>query len=1216
MNKKVSLLLVIFMIIFGQAISSPESVFAEKEKNELEGINGLKGDYYVSSGKGKFDFHELKSTVVDGNIHYPDLDPILKSLTNQDNDVNVRWTGQIRPEYSEDYTFYMIGDNGFRLWVDNQLIIDHWVNDWDKEQKSNSLTLEAGKKYDIKIEYFEDTGGSNLFLRWSSASQAKAIVPPEALYLPLDFDFSGPSMSVVSEDGKTMELTFSEQLNAIPKGAINHIKVNVSGEDWPLESVSSADTESSVAVIQMSEPIFGRSANVRVIYDGEGGITTKDSNKLLKFNRFAINHSTFSIETPWTKDVSADNALPEYPRPQMVREKWKNLNGNWEFESATKEGALPTGETLAEEILVPYPVESKLSGIERYEERMWYKRQFSIPEDWGGERVLLHFGAVDWETTVYVNGEKVGSHRGGHTAFSFDITDDLKQGDNELIVHVYDPTDPNKQSLGKQRLNPGGIFYTSASGIWQTVWLEPVAKASIDKLDTVADIDGEVLNLTVQGTGVNNETVEAIAMKDGKEVGRASGKIGSEIQVPVPDPRLWSTEDPFLYDLKIILKDGSQTGDEVAGYFGMREITIGEEDGVLRPLLNGEFVFQMGPLDQGYWPDGIYTAPTDEALKFDIEEAQRLGFNMIRKHAKIEPARWYYWADKMGMLVWQDMPSMYSGNPSTETKQQFEYEFSEMLNQFNSFPSIVQWVVFNEGWGQYDTERLTKWVKEKDPNRIVNNASGWTDKGAGDVIDFHVYVGPGSPTPTSSRIAVLGEYGGLGLKVPQHWWGGGIFTYEMMDSSKALTDRYISLIDRIKQYKQNPGLSAAVYTQITDVEGELNGLLTYDRKVEKVDFELLQQAHKQLIGGLDASDLQKHIDSASALFEAAEVGDEPGKYPQEAVDDMRTAIALAKSVADDPNATRKEISQAIKALEEAVAQFKEQVHSPIPMDAEIDHFDNETIADSWSIINPVDSNWTLTEKESHLRIKTLPGDIYQEMNDMKNIFLRDVQSEDFEITAKVTAPIRENHQQAGLIIWQDDDNYVRFGHVWDTTTTTGYSLETAKEEKQKYSKANNMARHPGSDSVYMKFKKVGNEYTTYYWSGLKWEKAADPITASLDNVKVGLYATSTGSNKNINADFDYFTIKQDEALSSADMKTVVEKFEEEGEFTDDRVAHALKLHLTAVDRYEKQEAAAKVVKHMEGFKQLLEQQKENEWISMKAYSTLKANAEALIKKWQ
>lgn len=1215
MNNKIIPLLVILVMLFGQAVGTSIGTVSAKATNDVSDVHGLKGDYYVSSGKGKFDFHEHKATVVDQNINFPDLNPILESLTGKEDDVTVRWTGQIQPEYTEEYTFYMVGDNGFRLWVDNELIIDYWVNDWDKEQTSEPIRLEAGKKYDIKIEYFEDFGGANLYLRWSSVSQPKTIVPTEALFLPADFDYNGPSQSVVSEDGKTVTLTFAEALNPLPEGATDHFKVDVTGEEWPIESISLLDTDHSVAVLQLSEPIYGKSTHVRVVYDGDGGITTESGNSLLAFNTFVINRSQFSIETPWAKEVSADNALPEYPRPQMVREKWQNLNGNWEFERADADDPLPTGKTLAEEVLVPYPIESKLSGIQRYEERMWYKRQFTIPEDWSDENVLLHFGAVDWETTVYVNGEKVGDHRGGYTAFSFDITDYLVEGENELIVHVYDPTDEGKQALGKQRLNPSGIWYTSVSGIWQTVWLEPVPEASIRDLDTVPDINEEVLNVTVHGTGVTDETVDVIALKDGEEVGRVSGEVGTELQVPVPNPRLWSPDDPFLYDLKVRLKDGSQTVDEVDGYFGMREITLGEVDGILRPLLNGEFVFQMGPLDQGYWPDGIYTAPTDEALKSDIEAAKNLGFNMIRKHVKIEPARWYYWADKLGMLVWQDMPSMFDGNASQEVKAQFEYEFEEMLDQFGNFPSIIMWVVFNEGWGQYDTERLTEWVKNYDPSRLVNNASGWTDKGVGDIIDIHQYVGPASPKPTASRIAVLGEYGGLGLKVPRHWWGGGIFTYEMMESREALTERYVSLVEQLKLLKQDPGLSAAVYTQITDVEGELNGLLTYDRKVEKADFGLLRKAHRELLENYTAADLREEIDAAQALLDAVEVGDGPGQYPPEAVEQLTSAIAAAQAVADDPNATNVDIAAAIRALVEAVTAFKDQVNDPIPADADVDHFDSETLDGAWTIVNPDHSRWNLTDKPSHLRIKTLPGDTHEGSNNIKNVFLRDVRAEDFEITAKITAPVRENHQQAGLIIWQDIDNYVRFGHVWDTAASTGYSLETAKEENSEYTKATNMARHPGSDTMYMKIKKVGNEYTTYFWNGMAWEKAADSITASLDDIKVGLYATSTGAS-NINADFDYFTIDDDEPPSSAAMIALVHKLADEGEIADASAARALKVHLTAVDRYERQEASEKVLKHMDSFKQLLDYQVDNALISEKAYRMLQANADALIEKWK
>jgi hypothetical protein len=557
------------------------------------------------------------------------------------------------------------------------------------------------------------------------------------------------------------------------------------------------------------------------------------------------------LMTAWSAQVSPANALPEYPRPQMTRSKWLNLNGEWEFSGATAGQSVPTGQTLPESILVPYPVESALSGIMRKQDRMWYKRSFTIPTDWSGQRVILNFGAVDWHASVYVNGQLAGEHKGGYDSFSFDITDRLRAGSNELIVNVFDPSDAGNQPVGKQTNSPGGIFYTSNSGIWQTVWLEPVPAARIDRLDMTPDVPGGNLKLTVRGSGVNGQTVEAVVSSGGIQVGTATGQVGSEVQITVPNARLWSPDDPFLYDLTVRLKSGSTVVDQVGSYFGMRSIGLKSMNGVLRPVLNGNFVFQMGTLDQGYWPDGIYTAPTDAALRFDIEKHKELGYNLIRKHIKVEPARWFYWADRLGVLVWQDMPSMRPNlSPSAADKTQYELELKEMIDEHRSFSSVIMWVVFNEGWAQYDaaeTTRLTNWVKGYDPTRLANNASGWHDSGAGDVVDWHNYVGPASPVPTNNRFAAQGEFGGLGLKITSHMWSPNGFGYQMMNSTGELNNRYLGLMDHLSRLMISPGLSAAIYTEITDVEDEVNGMLTYDRAVMKADIPRVKAAHESII---------------------------------------------------------------------------------------------------------------------------------------------------------------------------------------------------------------------------------------------------------------------------------------------------------------------------------------------------------------------------------
>ncbi len=551
--------------------------------------------------------------------------------------------------------------------------------------------------------------------------------------------------------------------------------------------------------------------------------------------------------------MTATNALPEYPRPQMVRPDWQNLNGVWQFAAATDSQAVPINQNLAERVLVPFPIESALSGIQRHEDRMWYRRTFTVPNTWSGRHVQLNFGAVDWQATVYVNGKQVGTHQGGYGAFSFDITAQLHGGANELIVGVYDPTDSGGQPVGKQRNKPKDIFYTSSSGIWQTVWLEPTPMVHITRLDMTPDLPGQVLRLIVHAEGSGGQTVQATALDGGVEVGHATGTTDTELRIPVAQPKLWSPEQPFLYDLKVSLTNGATVVDGVTSYFGMRSIGVARIGTALRPVLNNHFVFEIGTLDQGFWPDGIYTAPTDEALRFDIQKTKDLGFNLIRKHTKVEPQRWYYWADKLGLLVWQDMPAMKLEAPAPTAKQEFEAELREMIDEHRSAPSIIMWVPFNEGWGEYDPRRIADQIKQWDPSRLVDNNSGVnccgsTDGGNGDVVDWHVYVGPETPLPSVVRASVLGEFGGLGLQVAGHVWQPGVhFSYHDEPDAVADSQHYVQLITTVESLMSGLGLNAAVYTQITDVETELNGLYTYDRAVLKPDANAVRTANQQLI---------------------------------------------------------------------------------------------------------------------------------------------------------------------------------------------------------------------------------------------------------------------------------------------------------------------------------------------------------------------------------
>ncbi|MGW3402316.1 AbfB domain-containing protein [Streptomyces zhihengii] len=567
------------------------------------------------------------------------------------------------------------------------------------------------------------------------------------------------------------------------------------------------------------------------------------------------------MTTPWTNQVPVDKPLNEYPRPQLTRADWLNLNGIWDFAVTGANAGQPA--TFGEQIRVPFPAESALSGIQRkitQNDKLWYKRTFTVPAGWSGKRVQLNFGASDWRTTVWVNGQQAGAvHSGGYDAFTYDITPLLNGGTNTIVVSVFDPSETGGQAVGKQRIREttpqpgGGIFYTAASGIWQTVWLEPTAPARVTRLDMVPDLGNSTLKVTVHGAGVSGHQARVTVSTGGTVVGSATGPVGSAFTVPVPGPRLWTPEDPFLYDVRTELVSGGTVADSVGSYTGMRSVSVGNVGGKQRLLLNGRPVFHNGTLDQGYWPDGIYTAPTDDALRHDLQKHKDLGFNMVRKHIKVEPQRWFYWADRLGLLVWQDMPSMDLRTPDAAARVQWEAEYDRIIDQHRSSPSVVMWVNQNEGWGQYDQARIANEVKAYDPSRLVNNMSGVNccgsvDGGNGDVVDHHVYVGPGVTRPSATRAAVLGEFGGLGFRVAGHeWYPGGGFSYENQQSLAHLNDRYIGLIDAMRETQVPLGLSASVYTEITDVENEVNGLLTYDRQVVKVDEARVRAANQALI---------------------------------------------------------------------------------------------------------------------------------------------------------------------------------------------------------------------------------------------------------------------------------------------------------------------------------------------------------------------------------
>ncbi|MET8822124.1 MULTISPECIES: PA14 domain-containing protein [Streptomyces] len=820
-------------------------------------IHGLKGEYYTQSAPGAFDFHELKATGFDPQLDFDTLEPRLSFATGQSDDVSVRWTGKLVPEKTGAHTFSITGDNGFRLWIDGRLAIDHWVDDWDREQFAEPVELTAGRSYDIKLEYFEHYGGSNLHLRWTEPGGGKEPVPQSAFRLPDGFDYDGATATTVTSTGRTLKLDFPRPLATAPAGLTDHLEAVIGGARWPLGEAKVDPADPTALLVALDQPVVGNkdgdapgTADVR--YDGEGGLTDAEGNVVSAFWSSGGNKSTYELRTDWADEVGPDNALPEYPRPQLTRDDWQNLNGRWQFAAAEAGEQPPVGKELKERILVPYPVESQLSGIQRHEDRMWYRRTFTVPRDWHighGKRLKLNFGAVDWHSEVYVNGVEVADHKGGYDKFSADVTDALKPGrTQELIVGVHDPTDSadgENPPVGKQRLDPSGIWYTPSSGIWQTVWMEPVAPDHVDSLKLTPRVDGAASTLTVEPQGVRDGVpVRATAYAGHRKVATASGRTGEPLTLRIHDPRLWSPDDPFLYDLKVTVGR-----DRVDSYFGMRSVAVEKVNGVPRTMLNGEPVFLMATLDQGFWPDGLHTAPTDEALAHDLRLHKRLGFNSVRKHIKVEPDRWFYWADRLGLLVWQDMPAMTAGrNPGTAARAQYEREMKEMIDEHISSPSVIMWVTFNEGWGQYDIKRVAEQAKSWDPTRLVNNQSGLNlgaDGGAGDLMDEHGYPSPAlPPSPDGRRALVTGEYGGLGLAVPGHAWSVQQ-SYVDVDP-ETYTDDYLTKLDEVRALVCR-GSNGAVYTQISDVEGELNGLTTYDRKVLKPDVERVKAAHEALI---------------------------------------------------------------------------------------------------------------------------------------------------------------------------------------------------------------------------------------------------------------------------------------------------------------------------------------------------------------------------------
>lgn len=575
------------------------------------------------------------------------------------------------------------------------------------------------------------------------------------------------------------------------------------------------------------------------------------------------------IKTSWGEQLDPKNVLPEYPRPIMERNDWKNLNGLWKY-AITPKGT-PAPAAYQGDILVPFAVESSLSGVGKMineKEELWYQRTFDVPSAWRGKQILLHFGAVDWKAEVWVNDVKVGEHTGGFTPFYFDITSVLNKGNNDLVVKVWDPSDRGEQPRGKQIANPHGIWYTPVTGIWQTVWLEPVATQYITNLKTTPDIDNNSVKVEVAANTTSADKVE-VKVFDGKNlVAKGAALNGVPVELAMPaNTKLWSPDSPFLYNMEVTLYKDGKAIDQVKSYTAMRKYSIRKgQNGITRLQLNNKDYFQFGPLDQGWWPDGLYTAPTDEALVYDLKKTKDFGYNMVRKHVKVEPARWYTHCDQLGLIVWQDMPN---GGPSPQwlarnyfngrevirsaaSEANYRKEWKEIIDCLYSYPSIAVWVPFNEAWGQFKTPEIVAWTKEYDPSRLVNPASGGNHYTCGDILDLHHYPGPNMFLYDPRRATVLGEYGGIGLVVEGNTWVNDKknWGYVKFNTSDEVTNEYIKYGKHLLELIQK-GFSAAVYTQTTDVEGEINGLMTYDRKVIKMNEAKVREINQQICNSLN-----------------------------------------------------------------------------------------------------------------------------------------------------------------------------------------------------------------------------------------------------------------------------------------------------------------------------------------------------------------------------
>ena len=574
------------------------------------------------------------------------------------------------------------------------------------------------------------------------------------------------------------------------------------------------------------------------------------------------------IKTKWGNNLNQNNIWNEYPRPQLERKDWINLNGLWSY-SITGKNALKPG-NLDEKILVPFSLESSLSGVMKNlneKEILWYYREFKIPENWKNKNILLHFNAVDWKCELFINDTKIGEHIGGYSEFYFDITNKLLEGKNKILLKVFDPSDKGYQPVGKQSLNPNGIWYTSISGIWQTVWLEPVSEKYIEKIEINNDFDNKEIKINCKLNKDENLPLKISLLYNEKEFMKIKGNSNSDIVFKIPEEYFhpWSPNEPNIYRIKAELFDNEdKIIDSIESYTTIRKIEQRkDENGYYRIYLNNNKIFNMGVLDQGYWPDGLYTPPSEEAMIYDINKLKELGFNTIRKHVKIEPYRYYYYCDKIGMLIWQDMPSgdrqenkwehhqLNAGDDvkrSDESKNNYYQEWSEIINNLKFFQCIIIWVPFNEAWGQFDTEKVVEFTNKQDPTRLINSSSGGNHRNCGNFLDLHNYPEPSQYLKVDNLINILGEFGGLGLDIKGHTWKDDNWGYKTFKTKEEVTEKYEEYINLIiNSFK---GFSAAIYTQTTDVETEINGLITYDRAEIKVDKGRIKAANEKIINSL------------------------------------------------------------------------------------------------------------------------------------------------------------------------------------------------------------------------------------------------------------------------------------------------------------------------------------------------------------------------------